>query len=133
MVCARMMRVMNVHDTEAYQKAFIRYLRKGTPIALSLKAEEHPTTHYIWRTAGDGKVRAAHAANEGRIFAWDNPPPTGHPGEDFNCRCTAEPFYGHVINDPPIEPVYPIEGALLLLSGGEAILAVISLYPYTVS
>ncbi|MFZ4125047.1 MAG: phage minor head protein [Rickettsiales bacterium] len=80
---------MNLHDTEAYQQAFIRYLRKGTPIALSLKLQARITTHYIWRTAGDGKVRASHAANEGKIFAWDTPPPTGHPGEDYNCRCKA--------------------------------------------
>lgn len=24
-------------------------------------------------------------------FSWDNPPSTGHPGEDYNCRCWAEP------------------------------------------
>lgn len=44
------------------------------------------------RTRHDGKVRASHAANDGKIFAWDNPPPTGHPGEDYGCRCTAEPY-----------------------------------------
>jgi hypothetical protein len=37
-------------------------------------------------------VRASHAANNGRIFAWDNPPETGHPGEDYGCRCTAEAY-----------------------------------------
>lgn len=80
--------------TPAYARAFNLYLRKGTPIELSLKAaaQEHPTTQYIWRTRGDGKVRASHAANNGRIFSWDNPPATGHPGEDYNCRCTAEPY-----------------------------------------
>lgn len=60
--------------------------------ALSLKAAEHPTTHYVWRTRGDGRVRATHAANNGRIFSWNNPPPTGHPGEDYGCRCVAEPY-----------------------------------------
>lgn len=37
-------------------------------------------------------MRSTHAANTGKIFAWDNPPETGHPGEDYNCRCTAEPY-----------------------------------------
>jgi len=37
-------------------------------------------------------VRESHAANDGKIFAWDAPPPTGHPGEDYGCRCTAEPY-----------------------------------------
>lgn len=49
-------------------------------------------THYIWYTQGDNKVRGAHAANEGRLFAWNSPPATGHPGEDYNCRCWAEPY-----------------------------------------
>lgn len=88
-------------DSPVYQKAFEQYLRRGTPIEISLKMlmtkaaetrENHTTTHYIWRTAGDSKVRPSHAANNGKIFAWDNPPPTGHPGEDFGCRCTAEPY-----------------------------------------
>lgn len=81
-------------DTPAYRQAFIYYLRKGIPLDVSLKAirQAHPTTYYIWRTSGDNKVRPSHAANNGRIFAWDNPPATGHPGEDFNCRCKAEPY-----------------------------------------
>jgi hypothetical protein len=85
---------MQIIETPAYREAFIQYLRKGTPIDLSLKtmASEHPTTHYIWRTQGDNKVRSSHAANNGKIFAWDNPPETGHPGKDYGCRCTAEPY-----------------------------------------
>ncbi len=48
---------------------------------------------YIWRTSGDERVRETHAANEGQIFSWDEPPAeTGHPGEDINCRCTAEAY-----------------------------------------
>lgn len=63
--------------TPAYKKAFNQYLRHGTPIELPLKAaaQKHATTHYIWQTRDGNKVRAAHAANNGRIFSWDNPPP----------------------------------------------------------
>ena len=94
----------------AYKKAFNAYMRFGTPIAFSLeqdalqtkrqgrKAPKRTTTHYIWRTAGDGKVRSSHAANNGKIFAWDDPPPTGHPGEDYGCRCTAEPYTPENVN-----------------------------------
>jgi SPP1 gp7 family putative phage head morphogenesis protein len=46
---------------------------------------------YIWRTSLDERVREAHAANEGQEFRWTDPPPTGHPGEDIQCRCTPEP------------------------------------------
>ena len=55
-------------------------------------AENHTTPQYIWRTAGDGKVRRSHAANNGKIFSWNNPPPTGHPGETYGCRCWAEAY-----------------------------------------
>jgi len=85
---------MHLIETPAYRKAFIQYLRRGTAIDVSLKAaaNERSTTHYIWRTSDDNKVRPSHAANNGKIFAWDNPPETGHPGEHHNCRCTAEPY-----------------------------------------
>ncbi len=45
---------------------------------------------YIWRTRGDSKTRMSHRMREGAVFSWENPPPGGHPGEDFNCRCRAE-------------------------------------------
>lgn len=47
---------------------------------------------YTWRTSGDARVRDSHRANEGKVFRWDDPPAeTGHPGEDYQCRCSAEP------------------------------------------
>jgi hypothetical protein len=83
--------------TPTYREAFNECLRHGTPLDLASKAdgrraETHPTTHYVWRTQGDARVRASHRANDGKIFAWDDPPPTGHPGEDYGCRCRAEPY-----------------------------------------
>ncbi len=66
-------------------------------------------TLYIWRTMDDEKVRPSHAANDGIVFAWDIPPPTGHPGEEYGCRCWAEPLIAHdEIDDPPIEEVSPL-------------------------
>lgn len=50
------------------------------------------TGFYIWRTEHDEKVRGAHAARDGKIFNFHNPPPGGNPGEDYNCRCSAEPI-----------------------------------------
>lgn len=48
---------------------------------------------YIWRTSQDERVRDSHKRKEGKVFSWNNPPAdTGHPGEDYNCRCTAEPY-----------------------------------------
>ena len=76
----------------------------------------HTPPPTVCRTREDEKVRPSHAANDGVIFAWDAPPPTGHPGEDFGCRCIAEPYYGNLPvgtrlrrpdADEPIEAVYP--------------------------
>jgi SPP1 gp7 family putative phage head morphogenesis protein len=59
---------------------------------------------YIWRT--DPGARDSHSALEGTYQEWSKPPQiyrTGkgglslvrvHPGEDFNCRCFAEPATG---------------------------------------
>jgi len=49
-------------------------------------------THYIWRTVGDERVRPDHASNNGERFSWKDPPATtGHPGNDIQCRCVADP------------------------------------------
>lgn len=45
---------------------------------------------YIWIDSGDNRVRDTHRENNDRSFWWDQPPATGHPGEDILCRCTAE-------------------------------------------
>ncbi len=82
-------------------------------------SDETATSHYVWVTAGDDKVRPSHAANDGMIFAWSDPPSTGHPGEEANCRCSAEPYDG---NDA-IEPVYPELLLIPLLRVGRGSLA----------
>jgi SPP1 gp7 family putative phage head morphogenesis protein len=52
---------------------------------------------YVWTTSGDGRVRDTHAELDGTIQRWDNPPEIsedgrrGHPGDDYQCRCTAYP------------------------------------------
>jgi GNAT superfamily N-acetyltransferase len=83
-------------DSPLYAKAFTQYLRSGTPIEISLKAlmdeQQRVTPRYVWLTSGDERVRASHAANDGKIFDWDDPPPTGHPGADYGCRCVAVPY-----------------------------------------
>ena len=54
---------------------------------------------YVWTTSGDERVREEHAALEGQVFSWDNPPEPGHPGEDFQCRCTAFPVIAEFDGD----------------------------------
>jgi SPP1 gp7 family putative phage head morphogenesis protein len=64
---------------------------------------------YRWRTGNDEKVRPEHKEMQNKICRFDDPlvfyeertktwvPRTGdmvhkHPGEDYNCRCTASPY-----------------------------------------
>lgn len=82
---------MNIINTDAYRTAFSEYLRRGTPIRLSLK-QVADTKRYVWRAQRDERVRPSHRVRDGRIFSWSNPPDTGHPGEDYNCRCEAIPY-----------------------------------------
>ena len=56
--------------------------------------EEMGIKQYIWSTSGDERVRDSHAANDGKIFSYDDPPATGHPGDEINCRCVAIPYFG---------------------------------------
>jgi SPP1 gp7 family putative phage head morphogenesis protein len=54
-------------------------------------------TGYIWRTSQDDRVRDSHRGKDGLRFDWNAPPSdTGHPGEDIQCRCTAEPDLGSI-------------------------------------
>jgi SPP1 gp7 family putative phage head morphogenesis protein len=49
---------------------------------------------YVWRTVGDERVRDTHDAVDGQTFSWADPPAEtdgNHPGEDYQCRCWAEP------------------------------------------
>lgn len=55
--------------------------------------------HYRWITARDGRERDTHAANDGKIFRYDDPPATGHPGEEINCRCSAAPILPAISED----------------------------------
>ena len=54
-----------------------------------IRHQQSGFTEYEWVSAGDNRVRPQHAANDGEVFRWDNPPGTGHPGAAIQCRCQA--------------------------------------------
>jgi SPP1 gp7 family putative phage head morphogenesis protein len=63
-----------------------------------VRHREAGVDRYEWSTSGDERVREEHAALDGTIHRWDDPPVVDkkrnrrhHPGEDFQCRCTAIP------------------------------------------
>lgn len=75
-----------------------KFLRRAVAGMLDEVAQHaNGITRYIWRSRDDEKVRGSHAANDDRVFAWDSPPPTGHPGAEFGCRCWAEPYSGNAV------------------------------------
>ena len=70
---------------------------------------------YIWRTGRDERVRGSHDVLEGMLCQWDDPTVysddggetwksrssiggyEGHPGEDYQCRCSAESNVAEVL------------------------------------
>ena len=61
--------------------------------------QEIGITRFIWRTAGDERVRDSHDALEGQEFTWAEgaeDSQTGEtiwPGTAIQCRCTSEPIF----------------------------------------
>ncbi len=65
-----------------------------------LRHKEAGVSEYIWRSVTDGATRISHLKNNGKRFTWSDPPDeTGHPGEDFQCRCTPEPVLDEFITE----------------------------------
>jgi SPP1 gp7 family putative phage head morphogenesis protein len=59
---------------------------------LSQYRQQHAgVDEYNWSSCHDSRVRPAHAARDGHIYAWNNPPPDGNPGHPIRCRCVALP------------------------------------------
>lgn len=61
-------------------------------------------TKYVWRTSHDSEVRSDHKKLDGREFEYRKPPIVdeatgrkGNPGEDYNCRCIADPVISNVL------------------------------------
>lgn len=70
---------------------------------LSDNMRQNPEDYYIWRTRKDDKVRSKHAEREGKIFNKHIPPEGGNPGEEYNCRCWAEPYKPEKSTNKPIK------------------------------
>lgn len=59
-----------------------------------LRQQNVGVNKYTWSTSMDERVRESHADKEGNVYSWDSPPAdTGHPGDDFQCRCVAIPVF----------------------------------------
>lgn len=105
-------RILEEHGVTKRQAALI-----ARDQVLSLNAQVTQARHtaagvtrYVWRTSGDADVRPTHRALNGKTFAYDDPPVVDpkkgrreHPGEDYQCRCTAEPVI-EGLGDAPTPP-----------------------------
>jgi SPP1 gp7 family putative phage head morphogenesis protein len=73
------------------------------------RAEYVGSDSYVWKTAGDWKVRPSHRRLEGSVQRWDTPPLSdppdhhSHPGQIFNCRCVALPIIPGVASASRVE------------------------------
>jgi peptidoglycan hydrolase-like protein with peptidoglycan-binding domain len=124
--------ITGIADREVFEALKKFQQDQGLPVTGTARPDERteqilneeisktPGGYYIWRTVEDGKVRAAHAKYNRTIRAWADSP---DPGEDFNCRCWAEPIDKKVaeINDPSLRPVYPEFILIPLLRSGRII------------
>lgn len=64
---------------------------KGIGNLTQIRHQQLGIRQYHWRTSEDERVRPSHRALNGSLQEWGQPPPgTGHPGQDIQCRCTAE-------------------------------------------
>ena len=78
-------------------------LQKLNGVLVQARQQSLGLNGYIWRTSHDERVRQSHKDNDGKQFQWNSPPRgTGHPGEDINCRCVAEPDLSQLI--PSLAP-----------------------------
>ncbi len=87
------------------------------------RARELGVDTYVWRVSGgprgDGRVRPMHLELDGSKQRFSDPPVTNsdgdrnNPGEDFQCRCNAEPdaeaLLDSLLGVEPTEPPEPAE------------------------
>jgi len=90
-------------------------LLKAVGLTLNELAQRHlGVEQYIWRSRDDSKVRTGNSLNDDKVFDWDSPPEGGHPGQDYNCRCVAEPFIPY---EPDWVPSTGVDYALAISTG----------------
>lgn len=101
-------RIQGRYDVSRTKAEFLA--RQETSLLVSKHREQRfgevGITEYVWRTAGDVEVREGHRELNGRTFEFAKPPVVdaasgrrANPGEDYRCRCRAEPVMPRVLTD----------------------------------
>lgn len=115
----------SVSDSRAALIARDQIAKANAGIAQAHMAEAG-VTKYAWSTSRDERVRPMHAALEGQIFDFDDPPITNdrgehnNPGTDIQCRCTAIPVLDAtpVPQQPSANPSTARRGYFSIAAGG---------------
>ncbi len=97
----------NLEDRFDISRKHARFIARDQVAKLNgdltqMRQTEAGVKAYIWRDSRDERVRGnpaglypnakiSHWDLNGERFLWSKPPACGHPGHDYNCRCTAEP------------------------------------------
>jgi hypothetical protein len=78
--------------------------RAGSLRAVATRAQARTINvdFYWWRTMGDDNVRDEHEARANLLFSFADSP---QPGEEPNCRCSADLALDEVLEDQPEQPV----------------------------
>lgn len=97
----RKTRLHDLNDDQLMRVVEAMIIHEGTHPGRIEVIASGKTGKYIWRTARDEKVRKDHAERDGKTFDYANPPKGGNPGEDYNCRCWAEP-----IPETPLKDIF---------------------------
>ena len=64
----------------------------------SIRQKSMGVDKFVWRTAGDERVREEHEELDGKVFAWNDPPSEGLPAEQCLCRCQGEPDFSGIVD-----------------------------------
>ena len=60
-------------------------VNKGIGQLTEVRQRQMGVSRYRWQSSEDQRVRATHQSNNGRVFSWNAPPATGHPGWEIQC------------------------------------------------
>lgn len=66
------------------------------------RQQEAGISKFAWRTSEDERVRDSHAAIDGNVYSFDDPPTVDDeqvlPGEPILCRCNADPDFSDILD-----------------------------------
>jgi SPP1 gp7 family putative phage head morphogenesis protein len=110
--------------TQEIQKTMRSSVKRATLIAVDqtlkldgqidrFKQTEAGVSHFIWRTAGDERVRPKHRALNGNKYSWKTGANGIYPKQEVRCRCWAEPSFEEILGPEfKAAPAQPIKAPM---------------------